>query len=111
MQNTPSPEFTDHEKHRLDTWYEAGKPGTPHEWLGIVSDEYAAKRAASRASVERFLDSPTGSMILNMFRVIRNAESFRWEDDGGPSLPDGYRVTPDCRGMHLRSDYVARRVR
>jgi hypothetical protein len=109
MQDTPL-EFTDEEKLRLDAWYEAGKPGAPHVWLGISADEYTAKRAAARASVERFLDSPTGSMMLNIIWAHRNAETFRLEDDGGPPLPDDFKCTPDVRGWHLRADYAARRL-
>jgi hypothetical protein len=109
MQDTTL-EFTDEEKHRLDTWYEAGKPGTPHEWLGMAEADYAAKRAAQRASIERFLDSPQIQLYFAIAHASRIADTTRWEDDGGPPLPDGFKQTREFRNAHLRPDYVARRL-
>lgn len=82
--------FTDDESTRLDAWYEADKPGTPWDWIGITEDAYNAKRATARARVEAFLKMPAVEAWLSRIDADWRAEQARWVDDGGAVAPDDH---------------------
>lgn len=105
-----SPCFSDEQERALDEWFAAGKPGEPHEWLGMSKAAYEATREALRERARQFVKSSRVQQLFARSFARRVEEQMRWEDDGGPPLPDGFELTRDFKNLHLRPDFVAMRL-
>ena len=103
--------FSEEQEARLKKWFDAGKPGEPHDWLGISKAEYEAIRESLRAWAHEVVASPWVSRMLARSFALRIEAQTRWEDDGGPSLPEWFLPTTGAMGQHRHPRYTDIHVR
>ena len=102
--------FTEEQDARLLQWFELGCPGQPHDWLGMSKAEYDDVRAWLQEWARQRVASPTARRLFAISHARRVADFLRWEDDGGPPLPDEFVETREFRNAHLRNNYVSTRL-